>query len=116
MPNEFKNTYVTHFLPIKKYHQLSELRQLVKWPDGLVQAEDGALKGKPGLVIDGFKEVKAGFYVPCIQECSDRLHAVSPTANKTVEYRCGSRQADKHLKVITCKDCEACPFRKGRGQ
>lgn len=108
------NTHATHFLPITKFHQLSELRARVNWPDGITQSSDGALRGKPGLVIDGFKEVKPGFYVPCIQECSDRLHAVAPTKNKIVEYRCGSEQATKHLKVVTCEDCDACPFRKGR--
>ena len=114
MPNEFENTHATHFLPITGANQLAGLRDIVKWPAGISQQHDGSLHGTAGLTIDGFKEVRAGFYVPCIPECVDRLHAVFTHKDKIVEYRCASNQVDKKLKVVTCGDCEKCSFRKGR--
>jgi hypothetical protein len=110
--NPMENTHATHFLPIGENHQLSGLRDVAKFPKGITQEEDGSLRALPARNLDGWKEVKPGFYVPCILECADRLHAIH--GGKTVEYRCGSQQAEKPLKVITCADCDACPFRKGR--
>jgi hypothetical protein len=108
------NTHTTHFLDFRAdFHQLGGLKDLVEWPKGITQKEDGTLQGPSGLKIDGWKEVTAGFYIPIIPECTKRLHAVRPDKERFVEFRCTSEDTGKHMKVIDCATCEACPHRQG---